>query len=173
MDAAVLIPAGKRQNVFSWFLSSCVRIHLRMAPAAGEDALGVSRPVRDSQLKITCPWRAIMSVMQLEGRTTHSRDGTDIAHDANPKAFRAVELRRKAEQCVTPGRPVPPAPCPKPMCALVHELQVHQIELETQNEELLQLICDISDHEQAEEALVQAKAAAEAANLAKGQFWRT
>jgi PAS domain S-box-containing protein len=52
------------------------------------------------------------------------------------KAKHAMKLRRTAEQKLASGAPKRPARLPRSPLALRHELQVHQIELELQNDEL-------------------------------------
>lgn len=53
-------------------------------------------------------------------------------------------LRRQAESLITDRRPAASAPA-EDMLALVHELEVHQVELELQNEELRKAQLELSD----------------------------
>jgi signal transduction histidine kinase/ActR/RegA family two-component response regulator len=80
----------------------------------------------------------------------------------------AADLRRKAEEQV-PAQLSTADVSPEELDAkrLLHELQVHQIELEMQNSELQQL-CHTLEQNQRE--LVQAKVVAESANRAKSEF---
>jgi len=55
--------------------------------------------------------------------------------DRKPTGMSAAELRRKAEEHLA-QRPVSPQTSEADTQRLLHELQVHQIELEMQNEEL-------------------------------------
>jgi PAS domain-containing protein len=53
-----------------------------------------------------------------------------------PGASRCAEQRNKAETAVVEGEGVAPSRSGEDLKGLIHELQVHQIELETQNDEL-------------------------------------
>jgi PAS domain S-box-containing protein len=60
-----------------------------------------------------------------------------MKRDKNPSA-KTAELRRRAEERLKAGKAEPVAPTEKDALRLLHELQVHQIELEMQGEELRQ-----------------------------------
>lgn len=104
--------------------------------------------------------------------------------DSKPTWISVLELRRKAEEHLA-QHPAPPQPSGAGTQRLLHELQVHQIELEMQNQELqqshdelqaaLQKFADLNDHlEEVVVArtseLITAREQAQAANHAKSQF---
>ena len=65
------------------------------------------------------------------------KNATPDASAAPSQALSAEELRRQAEERLAGlSAEAAAAPAPQKLAAAVHELRVHQIELEMQNEEL-------------------------------------
>jgi signal transduction histidine kinase len=104
--------------------------------------------------------------------------------DTKPTDMGSAELRRRAEESLA-QRPAPHQTSEADTQRLLHELQVHQIELEMQNEELqqsqaqlqvaLQQFADLNDHLEEMVAartaeLAEARDAAETASRAKSAF---